>query len=222
LTGSTGEAGDKISLYDGSSWIAATSTDSSGNFSFTLSAAAGAVHSYGFNDLNLAGRTIHSTDKAILGATTGTATLTGTSGNDIINANGGSDTIVGGAGADVLTGGSGNVTFSYKAVADSTPTAHGTITDFRHGVDKIDFTNISGITANNGIPQFQGNITGIGNLTLNAHSVAYLETGGNTEVLVNTTSTAEVVTTSNASAANMEVVLLGVNLGLASTDFHHA
>ncbi len=47
--------------------------------------------------------------------------------------------------------------------------------------------------ANNGVPTFEGKLTGSGNLTLNAHSVGYIEAGGNTEVLVNTTNTAEVV-----------------------------
>src|SRR5262249_8502420 len=127
----------------------------------------------------------------------------------------------GGAGADKLTGGTGNNTFSYTAAGNSTPAAADTITDFRHGADKIDFTAISGINATLGVPQFQGSITGSGNLTLNAHGVAFLEAGGNTHVLVNTSNSAEVVTTSNTTAANMEIVLVGVNLGLTSTDFHH-
>ena len=58
-------------------------------------------------------------------------------------------------------------------------------------------------------------------MTLNAHSVAYLVVNGNTEVLVNTTDTAETVTSANVSAANMEIVLVGIHNGLASTDFHH-
>jgi Ca2+-binding RTX toxin-like protein len=148
-------------------------------------------------------------------------TLVGTSGNDIINGNGGNGKIIGGAGADTLTGGSGKVTFVYNAISDSTPSSHDTITDFRQDRDKIDFTNIAGINASGGIATFQGNLTGPGNLTLNAHSVAYIEAGGNTEVLVNTTNNAEIVTTSNVSTANMEIVLVGIHLGLTSADFHH-
>jgi hypothetical protein len=109
---------------------------------------------------------------------------------------GGKDWIIGGAGADVVG-------------------------DFRHGVDKFDFTNIAGINAAKGIPTFQGNITGEGNLTLNAHSVAYLEVGGNTMVLVNTSSAAETVATSDTHAADMSITLLGVHLGLTGSDFHH-
>ena len=48
-----------------------------------------------------------------------------------------------------------------------------------------------------------------------------LEVNGNTEVLVNTTNTVETVTSANVSAANMEIVLAGIHLGLKSVDFHH-
>jgi hypothetical protein len=78
-----------------------------------------------------------------------------------------------------------------------------------------------GINANNHIPTFQGQLTGSGNLSLHAHSVGYIEVNGNTEVLVNTTNTAETVTSANVSAANMEIVLVGIHLGLKSADFHH-
>lgn len=95
------------------------------------------------------------------------------------------------------------------------------ITDFRHNHDKIDFTNIAGINARARVPTFEGKLTGPGNLTLNAHSVAYIQVGSNTEVLVNTTNHAEIVTNSNVTSANIEIVLVGINLGLTSTDFHH-
>jgi len=220
LSGSGVAAGDTVEFYDGNSWIGTTTTDANGNWTYTASAASNVVHSFGLNEYTTSG-VIGGANKAILGGTAA-ATLTGSTGNDIINAHGGNDTVIGGAGADTLTAGSGKVTFAYKAITDSTPAAADTITDFRHGIDKIDFTNIAGINATSGIPQFQGNITGTGNLTLNAHSVAYLEVGGNTQVLVNTTNAAEVVTTSDTHAANMEITLVGVHLGLTSTDFHHS
>jgi len=221
LSGSGTAAGDMVEFYDGNSWSGYTITDANGNWTYTTSAASNVVHSFGLNEYTSTGSVIGGANKAILGSTAAT-TLTGSTGNDIINAHGGNDTVVGGTGADTLTAGSGKVTFSYKAIADSTPAAADTITDFRHGIDKIDFTNIAGINATSGVPQFQGNITGTGNLTLNAHSVAYLEVGGNTQVLVNTTNAAEVVTTSDAHAANMEITLVGVHLGFTSTDFHHS
>jgi len=85
----------------------------------------------------------------------------------------------------------------------------------------IDFTNIAGINASHGVPTFQGKLAGSGTLILNAHSVAYIEIGGNTEVLVNTSNNSEIVTTSIVAAANMEIILIGVNLRLAANDFHH-
>jgi Ca2+-binding RTX toxin-like protein len=51
-------------------------------------------------------------------------------GNDSIVAGAGNDIIIGGAGADTLTGGPGNDTFVIANLADSTPTAYDTITDF--------------------------------------------------------------------------------------------
>jgi hypothetical protein len=122
-----------------------------------------------------------------------------------------------------MKAGAGADTFQYHAVSDSEPGSRNfdTIQNFSHGHDKIDFTNIAGINASGGVPTFEGNISGAGNHTLNAHSVAFLETGGNTLVLVNTTNTAETVTAANPSAANMEIVLTGINLGLNAMDFHH-
>jgi Ca2+-binding RTX toxin-like protein len=157
----------------------------------------------------------------VLGSTAAD-TLVGTTGNDVIVGNGGNDTITGGLGADKLTGGAGNDTFTYTSAAHSTAAAPDTITDFQHGADKIDFTAIAGINASGGVPTFQGYLTGSGNMTLNAHSVAVMEVGGNTQVLVNTSNTAETVTATDTHAADMKVSLVGVNLGVTGNDFHHA
>ncbi|WIM14421.1 Ig-like domain-containing protein [Enhydrobacter sp.] len=220
LSGSGVAAGDVVEFYDGNSWIGWTRTDAGGHWSYAASAAPDAQHTFGINEYAANG-VLHGANKAILGST-GTDTLAGTTGNDFIHANAGNDTIVGGGGADTLTAGPGKVTFAYHATSDSTPGAADTITDFRSGADKIDFTAIAGIEAAGGVPQFQGDITGSGNLTLNAHSVAYLEAGGNTHVLVNTTNAAQTVTASDMHAADMEITLVGVHLGLTATDFHHS
>src|SRR5262249_21629230 len=147
-------------------------------------------------------------------------TLVGGQGNDIIIGHGGNDTFKGGGGADTLFGGSGHDTFVYNAITDSTPASHDTIVGFNHSTDQIEFANIAGITGSNGTPTFEGKLAGSGNLTLNAHSVGYIEVGGNTEVLVNTTANAESVTLSDPHAANMEIVLSGTPPGLTSHDFH--
>jgi hypothetical protein len=152
-----------------------------------------AVHVYTATATDPAGNVGHSPNEAILGSTKAD-TLVGGSGNDIIIGNGGNDTFVGGGGADTLFGGSGHDTFVYNAITDSTPASHDTIVNFNHSADQIEFANIAGITGSNGTPTFEGKLAGSGNLTLNAHSVGYIEVGGNTEVLVNTTANAESVT----------------------------
>jgi Ca2+-binding RTX toxin-like protein len=220
LTGTTGEANDTIAVYDGTTLLGTTTTASNGAWSYSTGKVSNVVHAYTVTATDVAGNIGHSSNEAILGSTKAD-TLVGTSGNDIIVGNGGNDTITGGLGADTLTGGSGNVKFVYNSSWDSTPSSHDTITDFNASRDIIDFTNTAGINAHNGIATFEGKLTGSGNLTLNAHSVAYIEVNGNIEVLVNTTNTAETVTSANVSAANMEIVLVGIHLGLKSADFHH-
>jgi Ca2+-binding RTX toxin-like protein len=220
LTGTTAEANDAIAVYDGTTLLGTTTTARNGAWSFPTGKISDVVHTYTATATDVAGNVGHSSNEAILGSTKAD-TLLGTSGNDIINGNGGNDRITGGLGADTLTGGSGKVTFVYSAISDSTPSGHDTITDFNASRDIIDFANIAGINAHGGIAAFEGKLTGSGNLILNAHSVAYIEVNGNTEVLVNTTNTAETVTSANASAADMEIVLVGIHLGLKSADFHH-
>jgi Ca2+-binding RTX toxin-like protein len=220
LTGTTAEANDAIAVYDGTAFLGTTTTASDGTWSFPTEKVSNVVHTYTATATDVAGNIGPSSNEAILGSTNAD-TLVGTSGNDIINGNGGNDTITGGLGADMLTGGSGRVAFVYNSSSDSTPSGHDRITDFNARRDTIDFTNIGGINAHNGIATFEGKLTRSGNLTLNAHSVAYIEVKGNTEVLVNTTNTAEIVTSSNVSAASMEIVLVGIHLGLKSADFHH-
>ncbi|HET9187088.1 MAG TPA: M10 family metallopeptidase C-terminal domain-containing protein, partial [Acidothermaceae bacterium] len=57
-------------------------------------------------------------------------------------------------GRGFVTAGAGKATFAYNAISDSTPDAADTITGFKHGIDKIDFTAIAGINATGGVPQF--------------------------------------------------------------------
>jgi len=208
----TSEAGSQISIYDGNSWLGFAAAGADGNWSFTGKGLANTVHSYGGIATDLAGNEAKTAGKLILGSS-GANTLTGSASNDTIQGNGGSDKLTGGAGAD---------TFTFRAASESNSTSPDTITDFVHGTDKIDFTAIAGINASNEVPLFQGKLSGAGNLTLNAHSVGFLEVGGNTVVLANTSNAAQTVTTANTSTADMKIVLLGVNLGLTGADFHHS
>jgi YVTN family beta-propeller protein len=219
LTGTTAEANDSVSVYDGSTLLGTVLTDSNDNFKFVTGTVSNTVHVYTVSATDLAGNVGQGTNEAILGSTNSDA-LVGGPGNDIIIGNGGNDTFTGGGGADTLFGGQGHDTFIYKAISDSTPASHDVIVNFNHSNDVIEFQNISGINSSHGVPTFEGQLSGAGNLTLNPHSVGYMEVGGNTEVLVNTTSSAEIVTALDAHAANMEIVLTGTHLGLTSHDFH--
>lgn len=69
--------------------------------------------------------------------------LWGDEGHDMLNGGQGNDTLVGGKGADVMTGGEGEDVFAFNSIADS-PTIgkHDLITDFQHGIDKIDLSTI--------------------------------------------------------------------------------
>lgn len=219
LTGTTAEANDTVSVYGGSNFLGAVTSDSNDNWKFVTSTASNTVHVFTVTATDLAGNIGQGTNEAILGSTKEDA-LVGGPGNDIIVGNGGNDTFTGGGGADTLIGGTGSDNFVFKAVSDSTPSSHDTIINFNHSNDVIDFENISGINGSHGVPTFEGKLSGAGNLTLDPHSIGYIEVGGNTEVLVNTTSTAEIVTASDTHAANMEIVLTGVHLGLTKNDFH--
>ena len=66
----------------------------------------------------------------------------GTEVNDRLSGGAGDDTIDGGAGRDTLTGGSGIDLFRFSATDDSTRTNPDGITDFEHGVDRIDLSGL--------------------------------------------------------------------------------
>jgi Ca2+-binding RTX toxin-like protein len=59
---------------------------------------------------------------------------------ETINGNEQANVLTGRGGADVMHGFGGADTFVYKLASDSTPTAFDTITDFQHGIDKLDLS----------------------------------------------------------------------------------
>ena len=128
----------------------------------------------------------------------GINTLDGQAGNDVIQGRGGADTLIGGAGADQ---------FVFATVADSTIANHDTITDFVHGADTIDTSAIAGVTSVQGLLS--------GSAQVDAHSIGWLQSGANTIVYVNSSTTAQ-----NQGAADMEIVLTNVTANtLTSQDF---
>lgn len=208
LTGSTGGVGDTLSIYDGYTWLGFAVTGSDGHFSFTAAGTASAMHSYGANATDLAGHGGRTAGAFQLGSASAD-TIVGSTAGDVLQGAGGADTLTGGAGAD---------RFVYKA-ADSIAGAPDTITDFQHGIDQIDLGAIAGLGAADGTVQFQGQLAGTGDLTLNPHSIAFLETGGNTLVLGNTSDVAELVKATDIHTADVKIVLLGTSLGLVGSDF---
>ncbi len=140
---------------------------------------------------------------------TGVNAVEGSNFNDTISGGSGNDTIFGRGGADFITGGAGADHFNFVATSDSTVASHDTIGDFVHGIDVIDTSAITGITA------VQGLITG--STQVLAHSIAWIQSGADTFIFANSTGAAE-----NQGSANMEIVLTNVTAStLNSADFFH-
>jgi len=47
LTGTTGQANDQVTIYDGNTWLGSATTDGNGAFTFVAAADAKVVNSYG-------------------------------------------------------------------------------------------------------------------------------------------------------------------------------
>ncbi|TWB84734.1 cadherin-like domain-containing protein, partial [Bradyrhizobium sacchari] len=146
----------------------------------------------------------------------GSDALTGNGGSDALLGGPNNDTIYGGGGADQLIGGDGKDNFLYKLASESTntTTGHDTIYNFSAGgssQDTIDFTQLGAVGSD--ITTYQAPLSGPG-VNLNAHSVAWIESGGNTIVYANTSSTTE-----TQGHADMMIVLSGTGLGLTASNF---
>ncbi|RWF28573.1 VCBS domain-containing protein [Mesorhizobium sp.] len=138
----------------------------------------------------------------------GNDTLFGQDGNDTLNGGDGNDRLVGGVGTDTLTGGAGSDTFYYgSAISDSPASAaNDTITDFVHGVDKIDLSSIDAAAA----PGDQAFLFGGQNGATVANSITWSESGGNTVIHVDVTGN---------TTADFQITLTGTGLGLTASDF---
>ncbi|TGS89610.1 adhesin [Mesorhizobium sp. M3A.F.Ca.ET.174.01.1.1] len=139
----------------------------------------------------------------------GNDTLFGQDGNDTLNGGDGNDRLVGGVGADTLTGGLGADTFYYGSAISDSPVsvANDTITDFVHGVDKIDLSSIDANTVSGGDQAF---LFGGFNAATVANSITWSEVGGNTIVRVDVNGNA---------TADFQITLTGTGLGLTASDF---
>ena len=135
--------------------------------------------------------------------------ILGNEGSNTLEGQGGNDTIRGGGGADTLIGGTGGDRFVFASVSDSTVASHDTISDFASGVDIIDTSAISGVTA------VQGLISGTTQVA--ANSIVWIQSGADTIVYINNSAVAQ-----NQGSADMEIVLTAVTAStLNASDFFH-
>lgn len=83
--------------------------------------------------------------------------LKGGSGDDFLDGNANNDLLVGGTGRDILSGGSGRDVFAFEKTSDSVSAIYAAdvITDFKHGVDKIDISAIDANLAKFGNNKFE-------------------------------------------------------------------
>ncbi len=136
-----------------------------------------------------------------LGDQTEDFTIVGSSFNDTIVGGRGSDTIIGGDGSDRITGGAGADTLVYRAASESSNPD--TMTDFQHGIDKIDLSALLGAA---------DLVWGAGTTTANGVWVTHTGSGGNARTHV----WADI--NGNSATRELHIVLLG-NIPLDVNDF---
>jgi len=79
----------------------------------------------------------------VLTGNSGSNVLDGGAGADKLSGGAGTDVLIGGAGKDIMTGGISSDTFVFKTAAEAgSGSTRDVITDFQHGVDKIDLLAI--------------------------------------------------------------------------------
>src|SRR6185437_1042907 len=121
-----------------------------------------------------------------LGIDASTPTLVyGLGGEDTLNGSGmsGSLWFVGGGAADTMTGGAGPNAYLYAAAGNSSPTALDIITNFNTALDTIDLSGIGTAALSFLASQVSTSIA--------ARSIGWQQSGGNTSVYVNTSTTSE-------------------------------
>jgi hypothetical protein len=159
------------------------------------------VGSPGANTINL----------STLGIAASTRTMVyGLAGKDTLNGSGMSGRMwfIGGPGADTMTGGAGSNTYLYAATGDSTPSAFDVITNFNTALDLIDFTGIGTTPLSFIATQLS--------TTIPARSIGWEQSGGNTFVYVNTSTSSK-----SLGAANMEIELNHTLSLAAGNVLHH-
>ena len=198
LVTGTAVAGSLVTIHSAASILGTVTADSTGNFSYKLTAVNVTTLGQEVNKTitasitDTAGATVTSTvftynDK--LTGSFGNDNLVGTAGNDTLSGGIGNDMLQGGAGNDLLIGGAGADVFKWIQAKTGTDV----IKDFsvREG-DSLDFSAIAGITVHSAT---------LSN-TMITHSVNYFQSGLDTIVWVDTDG--------NTSTVELQVTLIGV------------
>ena len=132
--------------------------------------------------------------------------LGGRGGNDLLAGGDGDDTLNGGDGRDTLIGGAGIDNFDFNAITESTALLPDVITDFVHGVDKLDLSTIDASASGIGDQAFS--FIGAAAFTAEAQARAF-SSGGITILELNT---------AGVSGAEMVIRLTGA-VALSLGDF---
>ena len=192
------DAGSLVTLHSATSILGTATADSTGNFSYKLTAvnvstlAQETTKNITASITDIDGATVTSTPFTYndsLSGSYGNDNLVGTAGNDTLKGGIGNDTLIGGAGDDILIGGDGADTFKWVMAK----TGKDTIKDFsvKEG-DTLDFSAITNITSNH------ATLTN----TVTAHSVNYFQSGSDTIVWADTDG--------DTSTLELQITLAGV------------
>ena len=137
--------------------------------------------------------------------------LTGNAASNVLQGNSGNNIIWGGSGNDTLVGNAGHDTFVFKVLGDSgvTNATRDVITDFEHGIDRIDLSVIdaNGAAAGNTAFSF-----------LATKGAAFTGVAGQLHYAANGTNTLIEGDTNGDRIADFQLLLVG-NKILAGTDF---
>ena len=133
--------------------------------------------------------------------------LEGGGGADRVMGSTGNDRLLGGSGRDWLNGGSGADIFIFRSLSDSTLVARDIIEDFVRGIDKIDLSAIDANTKRAGDQAF---VFAGRSASAAPNSVNWFESSGNTVVQLDV---------DGNKTADMQIVLVGTNLGRTAADF---
>ncbi|MBI2236024.1 MAG: tandem-95 repeat protein [Magnetospirillum sp.] len=178
------------------------------------SGAAGSV-SYDDTLVKLTGKTTAPSASSVV---FGGGDMSGTGSADTLSGSAIDDTLTGGGGADTLTGGLGADVFRYTAKTDSTDGGMDVVTDFKAGVDKLQFVGMAGVTYSNTAYAYQGTVADtvshiVGNAANN--TIQFFSDGLNGYVYVKGAGTGTDFGTSLIKLANYNAVTLNQEISRA-------